>query len=206
MSILYAMPAAFFAPIIHEWVKALCSAGQGDPTPKNKGFLSGNPLKYFEPVGFFLILMFGYGWGQPVPTSPLYYKDRRRGVVITYVVPSVVNLLVGVAAAAIFNILRSVVPYAPGIGYEVFVHAMNILSSFARINVGMAFFNLIPVYPLDCARVLQLFLPPQTMSSMNRYEKVFQVVLLITLVFGWAQQFFLEPLTNLVINLVARLG
>ncbi len=78
MSYLYAIPGALLAPIIHEWVKAMCSARQGDPTPKAKGFLCGNPFKYFEPIGFFLMIMFGFGWGRPVPTSALYYKDRRK--------------------------------------------------------------------------------------------------------------------------------
>jgi Zn-dependent protease len=202
----YAIPAAFFVPIIHEWVKALCSARQGDPTPKSKGFLRGNPLKYFEPVGFFLMLMFGYGWGQPVPTSPLYYKDRRRGVILTYTIPSVVNLLLGIAVIALYTILSRVVPGSAGTGYTVFYHAMQVLSAFGVLNIGMAFFNLIPVYPLDGARVLQLFLPSQYVISMNRYEKIFQVVLLITLFFGWLQSYFLGPLTGVVVNLITSLG
>jgi Zn-dependent protease len=201
MSILHVIPAAFFVPVIHEWVKALCSARQGDPTPKNKGFLRGNPLKYFEPVGFFLMLMFGYGWGQPVHTSPLYYKDRRMGVILTYTIPSVVNLLLGIAVIALITILDKVLPYT-----VVFEHTLLALYQFGRLNIGMAFFNLIPVYPLDGARVLQLFLPSQHVVSMNRYEKVFQVVLLITLFFGWLQGYFLEPLTSAVVNVVTRLG
>ena len=56
---LFLLPAAFFAPVIHESVKALCSAKLGDPTPKSKGFITGNPLKYFEPIGFICIMIFG---------------------------------------------------------------------------------------------------------------------------------------------------
>ncbi len=228
MSLLYMIPAAFFVPVIHEWVKALCSARQGDPTPKNKGFLSGSLLKYFEPVGFFLIMMFGYGWGQPVPTSPLYYRDRRRGVILTYVIPSVVNLLLGAALIAAVTLILKLVPqlssvyinaanfsaysaemlrmFSGDIGTQILIHIINELLYFAQVNIGIAFFNLIPVYPMDCARVLQVFLPPQTVAAMNRYEKVFQVILLIVMFFGWLQRYLLDPLTNAVFNLVALLA
>jgi Zn-dependent protease len=127
------------------------------------------------------------------------------GVILTYTIPSVVNLLLGIAVVALFTILSRLFPYSAA-GYTLIDHALLVLYQFGKVNIGIAFFNLIPVYPLDCARVLQLFLPSQYVSSMNRYEKVFQVILLIMLFFGWLQDFFLGPLTNVVVNLVTSLG
>ncbi|MDR1664273.1 MAG: site-2 protease family protein [Clostridiales bacterium] len=228
---LFMLPAAFFAPVIHECVKAYCSARLGDPSPKNKGFLSGNPLRYFEPVGFFCVLIFGYGWGQPVPTSPLYYKDRRRGVLITHIVPSVINLLVGLITAAAVRIITVVFPSVFGalpqdggltvsflnniggafgylgqfegvtFGAAAAFAGVAVLHTFSAVNIGLALFNIIPVYPLDGAKVLQLFLKPNLSVQMTHYEKIFQVILLLLLGMGLIRS-VLQPVTDLILRLV----
>ena len=59
MRFLFLLPAAFLAPVIHEMVKALISTAQGDPAPRRHGFLTANPFKYFEPIGFIFIMVFG---------------------------------------------------------------------------------------------------------------------------------------------------
>ncbi len=200
MNILYALPGAFLAPIIHEWVKALCSAGQGDPTPKAKGFLSGNPLKYFEPVGFIMTLLIGFGWGQPVPVSPLYYRDRRKGVLITFITPSVVNLLIGIAAAAAARLILSIA--IPAGGGQAVMIAFNLLLSFSHINLGLAVYNLIPVYPMDCSRVLQLFLSPSAVVAYNRNEKILQAVLLLLFFFNIPQDILFAPISGMIFRFV----
>ena len=77
MRYLYMLPAAFLVPVIHEWVKAMVSTALGDPAPGRHGFLTANPFKYFEPIGFFFILLFGFGWGRPVPTTNSITKTGR---------------------------------------------------------------------------------------------------------------------------------
>lgn len=199
------LPGAFFAPVIHETVKALCSTRLGDPTPKKKGFLSGNPLRYFEPVGFFCILLFGYGWGQPVPTSPLYYKDRRRGVLITYITPSVVNLLVGLIAAVSVGLLNkglSPLMYAastPDWAANAVYYLLQSLLLFARCNIGLAIFNILPVCPLDGAKILPLFFKPDWAFRFNQYEKLLQVALLLLMGFGLIGQ-LIDPLIDLLMR------
>jgi Zn-dependent protease len=183
----------------------MCSARLGDPSPKKKGFLSGNPFRYFETVGFFCMLIFRYGWGQPVPTAPVYYKDRRRGILITYITPSVVNLLVGIITAALmrlFSVLSSPLLVSPagwprsavGIG-------LTVMQLFASCNIGLALFNIIPVYPLDGAKILQLFLKPDLAVRMNHYEKIFQIILLLLMALG-AIHYVIEPITNAIIGLI----
>jgi Zn-dependent protease len=206
MQVLYMLPGAFLAPVIHSWAKAAMSTRLGDATPRDKGFLSGNPLKYFEAIGFILMLMFGYGWGQPVPTSPLRYADRRNGVLLVHVLPSVVSLLVGVIAAALFGVLD--VLFAPLLyasaatdGLKQTIHAfLNMLYFFARLNTGLAFFALIPVHPLNGVRILQLFLKPELIAKMNQYEKIFQVLLIIMLVLGFVG-LLLNPLVDGIVNI-----
>jgi Zn-dependent protease len=206
MTILFMLPGAFFVPIIHNWAKAAMSASLGDPTPKDKGFLSGKPLKYFEIIGFVLMLMFGYGWGQPVPTSPLHYKDRRNGVLLTHLVPSAVSLLVGVIVAASLGVLDVVlapIVFTEGtspITVQTIRALFTALYHFARLSVGMAFFALLPVHPLNGARILQLFLKPELIAKMNQYEKIFQVLLIILLALQFIPM-LLNPLVESIVNI-----
>jgi Zn-dependent protease len=204
MEYIYLLPGAFLAPVLHEWVKALTSTLQGDPTPRSRGFLTGNPFRYFEPVGFLMMLLFGgFGWGQPVPTSALHYKNRRRGILVTYITPSAVNLLLGIIAIMAVSLL------AVGFGdasldaflvvrsmyMNVWVAdarwiAMLVLFAFAQCNILLALFNLIPVHPLDASKILRLYARPDLLVKMNHYEKPMQIILMLALVFRFVGMMF----------------
>ncbi|MCL2500135.1 MAG: site-2 protease family protein [Defluviitaleaceae bacterium] len=190
MEILYLLPGAFFAPVIHEWVKAVTSHLQGDPTPRNKGFLTANPLTFVEPIGFIMMLIFGgFGWGQPVPTASLYYKNRRRGVLVTYVTPIAANLMLGVVSVMVLSLLDNG-PINP---------FMWVLFYFAQCNIFLALFNLIPVHPLGMSKIIHLFVRPEALVKLNHYEKPMQVILILALVFRLVQMIF-NPVWEFVLR------
>jgi len=210
------LPAAFLAPVIHEMVKAICSAAQGDPTPKNTGRLTLNPFKHFDPIGFLFILAFGFGWGNPAPTAALHYKNRQRGVLVTYLVPVLVNLLLGIGAAIGVAIMAAGIfdPVVAGnhnlfvrfIRYhfletDLYVVGMLLLSHFAFINICLAMFNLIPVFPLAANKILLLFSRPDTIARVNHYEKPMQIILILLLAFGIIAQVFI-PIVIQIVRLV----
>jgi len=197
------IPAAFLALILHEMVKARCSTRLGDPTPKKSGLMSGNPLKYLEPIGFIVTVIFGFGWGRPTPTSPIYYKDRQKGILITYVTPSLVNLFVGLLVAlcaGIFNVTASqLLLGAPTAAYTVTVWLHLFLIVFARISIGIAIFNMIPVPPLDAAKILQASLSPNAAIKMTQNEKILQLALIMLVLIGVINS-IIDPITNLLVN------
>ena len=90
---LLGIPAIMIATTIHEFTRAAVSSSLGDKLPREQGRLTINPLKHFEPIGMILMLACGFGWGLPVNTSALYYKDRKKGVLITAVAPTIANLI-----------------------------------------------------------------------------------------------------------------
>ena len=201
LSLLYILNiliGAFAAITIHEYVKALISYKLGDPLPKARGRLTLNPLNHFEPIGFICMVFTGYGWGKPVPTSPTHYKDRKKGILLTYVSPSIANLAVGIALSMIAKLvymnmvpttLSESVPPATMFWYAS-------LSAIANANVALAFFNVIPVNPLDGIKILKLYLSPQAQVKYAAYEQIFQVILLIALFTGWIGM-ILHPLQKL---------
>jgi len=207
------IPAAILVPAIHEWVKALCSAAQGDPTPQRTGRLTLNPFKHFEPIGFLFILLFGFGWGKPAETATLHYRNRQRGVIITAVVPVLVNIILGLAAAVAVMIL------AGGVGQGIlavqlaFVQlvrfpllppdfhflALILLSHFALVNINIAIFNIIPVYPLAANKLLLHFSRPDTIARLNHYEKPMQMVLILLLLFNLVERFIVPISMRLLV-------
>jgi len=218
MRYLYLLPAAFLVPVIHEWVKALVSTAQGDPAPRKHGFLTANPFRYFEPIGFMFILLFGFGWGRPVPTTALHYRDRKRGVILTYTIPVLVNLLLGIIAVVGVNMLAAGMEWPAGMHWPghystFFLFADNwfwvsdanyivalILAHFAFININMALFSLIPVFPLAANKLLITFSRPDTIARLNHYEKPMQIVLILMLAFGIIPNMF-APISRMVIRM-----
>ena len=209
MYYLLILPGALLAPILHEWVKAQVSAALGDPVPKNNGFLSWRPFKYFEPIGFLILMYTGcFGWGQPVPTSSFYYKDRRNGVILTYTAPIVANLLVGMLVAFLWSNFLS-----PHIGVWAIMNAGDVFQvrwfmylniavlQFSLINIGFAVFNLISVFPMAGNKLMHLFASPDTSMRMNHYEKPMLMVFMLMVIFGIAQT-IVFPIRNFFFNLV----
>jgi len=202
MRFIYMIPAALLAPAIHEWVKALCSALQGDQTPRNTGRLTLNPFKHFEPVGFMFILLFGFGWGKPVDTTALHYKDRQRGVIVTYITPVLISLILGLVSAALVAILAggggdgliplrivfSQLVFFPFLPPDLHSLGMILLAHFALININLAIFNLIPVYPLAANHILLRLSRPDTIARLTHYEKPLQIILILFLLFEIAER------------------
>lgn len=201
--LLLRVSAAFAALVIHEMVKARCSTMMGDPTPRNSGLMSGNPIKYLEPIGFIVTVVFGFGWGRPTPTSPLYYRDRMKGMLVTYLTPSMVNLLVGLLAALFVGAFRMAAVQAVVVYMPMALIAVNWVFSFfitfAHFSVGVAVFNMIPVPPLDAAKLLQAVLSPNAAIKMTQNEKLLQLVLMMLIILGIIPQ-IIGSVTFMLVN------
>ena len=192
IELMFTIPGAFFAPIIHEFVKARVSTALGDRTPRDNGFITWNPFKFFEVIGFVLMMAFQMGWGKPVPTSALHYKNRRNGVILTYTMPILANLIAGVLGAmAIGAFNHRILGWAMGQAAMGNAWALNVsqyfffvLLGFALCNISLAIFNLLPVYPLAGNKLIQLFVAPDVVARMNHYEKPMQIMLILLLAIG----------------------
>lgn len=203
-TLLLQIPAAFFALALREAVKARCSTALGDPSPKNAGLLVGNPFKYIEPIGFIFTVVFDFGWGRPTPTSPLYYKDPKKGILITYLTPSVVNLFVGLFVAFFVGIVNltavqmTLVAIHPIFSFAAY-WTLLFLAAFARINVSLALFNMIPVPPLDAAKLLQSAVSPNVAVKLTQNEKVLQLVMMMLIIMNVIPM-IIRPIALMLVN------
>jgi len=202
IGILLRVPAAFIVMALREKARAHCSDKLGDPTPRKNGLLSGNPLKYIDPLGFIITLIFGFGWGNPTPTSPLYYTDRKKGIVITNLTPILVNLFTGLLAAAFAQLLFPIVVQTLAGGnvvlFEILYWVRAAIITLAQVSIGTALFNLIPIFPLDSSKILQTFLSPNSAVKMTQNEKLLQILLLFLMFFGIVGT-IIYPIVNIIV-------
>lgn len=172
------------ATTMHEFVRAAISTALGDKKPKNDGRLTINPAKHFEPIGFILALLTGCGWGKPVETSALFYKNRKQGVLLTAIGPTVANLVLALVCGKVLHF---------PMGYWASVVLLNLV----QVNVALAVYNLMPVTPMDCLKVLSAVLPANTYFSYLQYEKMVQMIFLLLLFFGYTRVVF-QPIISFV--------
>ena len=170
---LLGIPGIIVATTVHEFTRALLSTIFGDNYPKSKGRVTLNPVKHFEPIGF--LMMFysgGFGWGKPVETSALYYKNRKRDTLLVAILPSVVNLILGILFLSVY--MRTGGSH----------HLLVLFNYMAYYNVGLAVYNLLPVAPMDCVKVLAVLMPANQYFRYMQNEKLIQMIFLFLLFFG----------------------
>jgi len=206
------VPGLILAFYLHEYAKAALSYRLGDKTLKLKGWLSPNPFKHQEPIGFVFGLVYGFGWGRPTPTSATYYKDRRRGVLAVYIAPSLVNVIFSLVLAIGLYVWKIVFPGAaaswlttPGILPVLYLMLYLLIYKAATVSLAVALFNIIPIYPLDGSKILQLLLPYQTAAKVNQYEKILQLLLIFLVIFGIIPG-IIQPVCNLVLGFASFPG
>ena len=174
---------------LFEYIKGLMSTVQGDIVPKSQGKLTLNPAKFFEPIGFFLFLFTGYGWANPVETSSRNYKNRKKGILITYMTPIVLFVIFAVIIKVGMNIL-----FLGSFDNEYLQLALALMS---RNFAAVAVFNIIPVYPMAGSWILRCILNPNQVIKYSQYEKPLQILLVFLLVLG-----FITPVLNAVVEII----
>ena len=176
---IYLVPTALLSLTFHEFSHGWVAYKLGDPTAKEAGRLSLNPLVHLDVLGTIAMLLLRFGWAKPVPVNPMYFKNRKRDMAITAAAGPISNLLLAFVCLFLFYVVVFFVPYGkPNTVLQTFFIIM------VSLNVGLAVFNLLPISPLDGSKILYAVLPNSTYFKIMRYEKYFMPVLFILLWFG----------------------
>lgn len=186
--LLYSIPAVIAAICCHELSHGYVSYRLGDPTPRETGRLSLNPLRHLDLFGSLCLLVFGFGWAKPVQVNPKYYKNKKRGMVLVALAGPAANFVLAfvgcLLTSLIFRIVGGGITFQTETGYTAFVYLVRFLYYFTVLNIGLGSFNLIPFPPLDGSKVLLAVLPDTLYFRWMRYERYGQILLMIVLYMG----------------------
>jgi Zn-dependent protease len=165
---------------IHELAHALTANYLGDLTPRRMGRITLNPIRHLDPIGTFMLIISGFGWAKPVMVNPGNMRGNPR-----------TSMAIVAAAGPISNLLMAAVaslPFRLGLLFPSFSSVGNIpspdflLTQFIWINLILAFFNLIPVPPLDGYKILFGILPLEMAYRLRPLEQ-YGFLILIALIF-----------------------
>ncbi len=175
-------PPLLLALTLHEYAHGYVAYRLGDPTARDAGRLTLNPLSHLDPIGTIAFFFIKFGWAKPVPVNPYYFKNPRQDMLWVALAGPVTNLLLAVASALLLKAMigtASVIPYTPMLG-AILVPLYNMLVASVWINLVLCIFNFLPIPPLDGGRILTGLLPEdlaRTYASFERYG--FIVILLL---------------------------
>ncbi len=171
MEIVIRIAVLLFAVTIHEYAHGKAALSLGDPTAKNAGRLTLNPIPHIDPVGAICLFLSGFGWAKPVPVDIRYFANRRRDTILMALSGPISNL----AAAFVAGIfIRS---------YYLESHIYGMIMLYLIIfNTGLGLFNLLPVPPLDGSHVIENILPKSFSKIFNQSRRYVPIILLGLLV------------------------
>ena len=162
----------------HECSHALAAYKLGDPTARNMGRLTLNPLKHLDLMGTLLLLLVGFGWAKPVPVNPRNYRNPKRDDIIVSLAGITSNILLAFLATPIYMLTIKH-------GSNIALVVSWFICAFIQTNIVLALFNLIPISPLDGSHVLEdLLMPvcgPKPFLWLRQYGIYLLIVVLIAL-------------------------
>ena len=163
---------------VHELSHAVTADYLGDPTPRRMGRITLNPLKHLDPIGTLLLIIAGFGWAKPVMVNPMNMRGNpRTSMAVVALAGPASNLLMAALAAVVFRL--GLVSFGTATGG---LSLSFLLSEFIWINLVLAFFNLIPIPPLDGSKILYALLPGELVYRLRPLEQ-FGFLLLMAVVF-----------------------
>lgn len=184
------------AVVFHEYGHALVARLWGDRTASEAGRLTMNPLPHLDPLGTVLIPLLNMisgipliGWAKPVPVDPSRFKRLRPGLLTVALAGPGMNFLMALVFSFLFWSIRIWVPET----FEFYTPLTEMTVASIQINCVLALFNLLPLPPLDGAKVIQSFLPA---SASLKFEKLSQIsfFILLALLFSGAFKYLTGPI------------
>ena len=181
--VLLSVPVILFSLSFHEFSHALVANLMGDHTARNMGRLSLNPAKHLHPIGTLMMLLFGFGWANPVPIVSRNFKNPKWGMAISALAGPVSNILLAFVSYNIYYLIYSKVFWYHSDNRFIYIIAL-LFFVMASLNISLAIFNMLPIPPLDGSRVLFVFLPSRAYFAVMKYEQYIQLALILLVVMG----------------------
>ena len=197
MEILFSLIIIMFSAIIHEYMHGWMADYLGDPTARDAGRLTLNPAAHIDLWGSILmpaLIFFGtgggliFGYAKPVPFNPYNLRDQKYGAAKVAIAGPLANLI----TALFFGLFLR---FVPGLSLVL----ASFLAAIVQINLVLMIFNLLPIPPLDGAKVLMPFLSYDLQMKLLRLEHYGFLLVLMFVLFGFS---LIIPIINFFFRLI----
>jgi len=197
MEIIFSLIVILFSAVIHEYMHGWMADRLGDPTAKDLGRLTLNPVAHIDLWGSIVLpaliyfstaggLIFGYA--KPVPFNPYNLRDQKYGAAKVALAGPLANLI----TALFFGLLLRFL----GFGNPALAALLAII---VQINLVLMIFNLLPFPPLDGSKIIMPFLPYSWQEKMAKFEQYGIILVLVFIMFGFS---LIIPLISFLFNII----
>ncbi len=176
-------PPILIALTFHEFAHAYVANRLGDPTAKEMGRLTLNPMKHLDLLGTAMLFIVHIGWAKPVPVNPYNFKNPKQDLLWVSLAGPASNLLLAFIFGLICRYMgiESLRTLDYGlIGIIQFMIAFGMI-----INIVLAFFNFIPIPPLDGSKILMGLVPQKYERQIAPYMRYGPTILIALIAFGY---------------------
>jgi Zn-dependent protease len=197
--------------ISHEVAHGYAALCFGDTTARDAGRLSANPLRHLDPAGtlFFIVTVifpgFVFGWAKPVPVNPLRYRgDPRLAEIVVSAAGAAANLAWLVLFLLLFAAIKHTAPWPGALGEYFLSPLAAIAEAGVWVNTSLAFFNLLPIPPLDGSHILAALLPPDLARRYMALSRFGFLILILLLTTGVLRH-VLAPVYTMIYSLLVNI-
>ena len=153
-------PVILFSLTVHEYSHGRMALRLGDDTAQRLGRLSFNPLRHLDILGVLFFYFVGFGWAKPVPVDPRNFEHPRRDMMYVAIAGPLSNIALAVCCSFFIRLI------SPEFSYLFVILAYGIW-----INVALAVFNMLPMYPLDGSSVLKGMVSQKIAERMTNLDR-----------------------------------
>ncbi len=192
------LPGIIIGISFHEFAHAKTAVKLGDDTPKMQGRVTLNPIKHIDIIGLICLIIAHFGWGKPVQINPYNFKKPFRDQMLVSLAGPVMNLLLAFVTLVIWGIL-----YISGLFNGLSENVVMVLNTVfyltAQINIVLFVFNLLPIPPLDGAKILMYFVPDKFKMILMNLEK-YSLIIFLLIILSPISEWVLIPIISWIMN------